>query len=193
MRIIHYLAAALFVFSTSASATPCTFDFTTPPYSINLDHAIFGTAMRLTITVDNGNHSCANQKYQFSNIKSVYAKAVHGAFSVHASHGGPYTSFSNTVPFITTNNSGAPTFRISHQNMKSGGWQGGTKKPHSALIRIVSESKMMMTGGTLLFEFSDQPQSGNGPYADIFWYNVCKTNSKCDKENLYTLSGSIER
>lgn len=129
MKYRIFLASALLAISSTVVATPFTYYFTTPGWDTNQDPSLFGSALRLAITVDNGGISTANQAFNFSDIVRVNAVAIGG--SLAHTYTVPYGVVDN-IPFITTNSFASPVLRLGNQNNADGGWASSPFAPCSA-------------------------------------------------------------
>lgn len=126
MRSLIISLIALITLSAQAAATPIVYDFTTPAYSTNFnaDPAMFGTALSLAITVDNGSTSALNQAYSFSDIVSVTADAIGGTYAYTFTAADAATVVNDLLaPFLTTDGVGTPTLNLGNQDNKSAEWE----------------------------------------------------------------------
>lgn len=97
------LAVGMFIFQNVASASPFQFQFT-EAYDSIVNTAIFGTAVNVQVTVDNGSASSASQAYTWNDIVGVSAQAVGGTFSDVWSN---IVRQTDTATFLTTDTSGS--------------------------------------------------------------------------------------
>lgn len=105
-----------------ASATPFTFDFTSPAWTYNFSPLEFGSALSLSITVDNGGSSSANQSYNFSNITSVAVNAIGGSLSTTFDSSSDFFVATNgVIDAITTDASSLGTLALSIPDGNSAG------------------------------------------------------------------------
>lgn len=96
------LISGLLVFQESANASPFQFQFT-EAYDSIVNPAIFGTAVNVLVTVDNGTASSASQTYSWNDIVGVSAQAVGGTFFDVWTNIARQT---DTATFLTTSASG---------------------------------------------------------------------------------------
>ncbi|AOU97706.1 hypothetical protein BI364_06800 [Acidihalobacter yilgarnensis] len=117
---------------------------------------MFGSAMALAITVDNGGSSYASQSYQFSNITGINATAVGGSFSYNFTAPIYNLYYRNGAPFMTTDTAGVPTLHLGDVNNVEAYFEGYYNPPDKTGINLV------------LSQFDNQPSD----WSQLFLFSV---------------------
>lgn len=114
LKIATFFAICSAGLVSEANATPFTFDFTSPAWTYNFAPAEFGTAINLSITVDNGGASSASQAFRFSEITSIGVSAIGGTWTDTFTSG--FTTIDGTMDAITTDASSLASLALSIPN-----------------------------------------------------------------------------
>ena len=100
--------------TSSASASPATFQFVLPSWTDTadprFDPALFGSHGVLTVAVDNGSASIASQTYLNSEVTSASLIGAGGIFSEIWS--GPGVGDGASLSYISTDAAGVPTLDL---------------------------------------------------------------------------------